>query len=95
MLAGTDRPRRASRVPYDPDDPPEGTQSFQILDFERQASFFMTGGLVAVHAEGRDRDAIWNALAAARGVRHERRPHPAVVRPAERPERRGADGRAR
>ncbi|HEY8514718.1 MAG TPA: DUF3604 domain-containing protein [Candidatus Binatia bacterium] len=37
-------------------------QPFQIVDFERQASFFMTGGLVAVHAEGRNRDAIWEAL---------------------------------
>ncbi len=35
---------------------------FQVLDAERQASFFMTGGLVAVHAEGRDRAAVWNAL---------------------------------
>ncbi len=29
---------------------------------ERQASFYVTGGLVAVHAEGRDRDAVYDAL---------------------------------
>jgi len=29
---------------------------------ERQASFFLTGGLVAVHAKERTRDAIWQAL---------------------------------
>lgn len=32
------------------------------VDIERQASFFMTGGLVAVHARGRSRDAIWAAM---------------------------------
>jgi hypothetical protein len=37
-------------------------QAFQQVEFERQASFFLTGGLVAAHAAGRDRDAIWKAL---------------------------------
>jgi hypothetical protein len=31
-------------------------------NFERFASFFGTGGLVAVHSEGRSRDAVWDAL---------------------------------
>ena len=43
-------------------DTARGIQGFQIVDLERQASFFMTGGLVAVHSPGRDRDNIWNAF---------------------------------
>ena len=35
---------------------------FQLFETERQASFFLTGGLIAVHSEGRDRAAIWQAL---------------------------------
>jgi hypothetical protein len=35
---------------------------FDVLETERQASFFVTGGLVAAHAEGRNREAIWSAL---------------------------------
>jgi hypothetical protein len=31
-------------------------------DMERSSSFFNTGGLVAVHSEGRSREAIWAAL---------------------------------
>lgn len=33
-----------------------------LPEFERFSSFFGTGGLVAVHSAGRDRDSIWNAL---------------------------------
>ncbi len=35
---------------------------FGLLETERQASFFLTGGLAAVHAEDRSRDAIWEAF---------------------------------
>jgi hypothetical protein len=35
---------------------------FNRLEMERQASFFVTGGLVAAHASSRNRDAIWDAF---------------------------------
>jgi hypothetical protein len=35
---------------------------FELMWMERQASFFITGGLVAVHASERSREAIWEAL---------------------------------
>jgi len=35
---------------------------FQLTEFERQSSFFLTGGLAAVHATDRTREAIWDAL---------------------------------
>ncbi len=39
-----------------------GLTGFQLFELERQANFFMTGGLVAAHASGRDRASIWAAL---------------------------------
>jgi hypothetical protein len=41
---------------------PTAYSGFQLTEFERQASYFMMGGLTAVHADGRDRDAVWEAL---------------------------------
>lgn len=38
------------------------TTPFANFETERQASFFLNGGLAAVHAVGRDRQAIWEAL---------------------------------
>lgn len=35
---------------------------FSALEAERQASFFLTGGLAAVHASGRSREEVWQAL---------------------------------
>ncbi len=35
---------------------------FQLTELERQSSFFQTGGLAAVHTNGRSRDEIWAAL---------------------------------
>jgi len=46
-------------VPFDPTAKLSG---FQLFETERQQSYLTTGGLTAVHADGRDRDAIWRAL---------------------------------
>jgi hypothetical protein len=46
-------------IAVDPKDPGPAIVS---ADAERQASFFLTGGLVAVHSEGRSREGIWQAL---------------------------------
>ncbi|MGB5811166.1 MAG: DUF3604 domain-containing protein [Polyangiales bacterium] len=40
----------------------ESTPGFRRLWFERQASYFLTGGLVAAHATDRSRESIWSAI---------------------------------
>ena len=35
---------------------------FSLFETERGASFFLNGGLAAVHSESRNRDAIWDAM---------------------------------
>ncbi len=36
--------------------------AFNLLEAERQASFFLTGGLVAVHADDKSRESIWQSF---------------------------------
>jgi hypothetical protein len=62
VILPPERSRTAEPVAFDPNNIDEDVQVFQLLELERQASFFMTGGLVAVHADGRSRDAIWSSL---------------------------------
>jgi len=59
-VEGADDPQRPQPVGFD-------ERSFAgLLNRERAASFLYPGGVVAVHAAGRDRDAIWQALEARR-----------------------------
>jgi hypothetical protein len=57
-----DTPRRKPVARSQPFDPAPDAAIFSIFETERGASFFLNGGLAAVHAEGRDRQAIWQAL---------------------------------
>jgi len=53
-------PKLSHAVPFDRAS--TRLQGFQLVELERQSSFFLTGGLVAAHASGRTREDIWNAL---------------------------------
>lgn len=55
-------PEAPSSMPRAFDPESDDFSGFQMLELERQASFFMTGGLIAAHAEGRSRDAIWESM---------------------------------
>ncbi len=63
VLAGVvpvDTPAAEARsIPFDPK---RGGAFFSLRESERASSFFLTGGLIGVHAAGRSRDAIWQAL---------------------------------
>ena len=68
---GRKRGGRSSLGPRKQEEPLSRSQSFDprqvgggigLFDFERAGSFFVTGGLIAVHAKGRDRDSVWQAF---------------------------------
>jgi len=42
--------------------PGMGGAFFNLRESERSSSFFLTGGLIAVHSEGRSRSEIWDAM---------------------------------
>jgi hypothetical protein len=54
-----EEPEAESR-PFDRED--TKLTGFQLFEMERQASFFMTGGLIAAHSAGRDRGSVWQAM---------------------------------
>lgn len=55
--SGASEPVAAS-VPYTS----TGESALRLFELERGSAYFVTGGLVAVHATDRDRNAIWDAL---------------------------------
>jgi hypothetical protein len=61
MLTGEPELPALEPRPFDPRGV-RGMGAFRIAETERQNSFWLTGGLVAVHAESRTRDGVWNAL---------------------------------
>ncbi len=54
--------REVSAAPLAPGAALEGISALRALEVERLGSFFVTGGLTAVHAPSRSREAIWGAM---------------------------------
>ena len=48
----------AKSVPF----PARGGNPLALFEIERGSAYFVTGGLIAVHSDGRSRDEIWDAL---------------------------------
>lgn len=60
IFAANEKKTKQSRVVND--ELRKAIPPWRIVHSERQMSFFYTGGLVAVHSDGRDRKSVWNAL---------------------------------
>lgn len=63
-FSGSNFLNRAPLPPSSQPNPVDLTKftGFQMLETERNSSFFLTGGLIAAHSNGRDRDSIWDAM---------------------------------
>ncbi|MDJ0865023.1 MAG: DUF3604 domain-containing protein [Myxococcota bacterium] len=61
LIAPPDREPAPHSLPFA--EASRGVVGFQRLESERSIAFLLTGGLIGAHAEGRDRDAIWEAFA--------------------------------
>ena len=59
VLPAKTEPASESRA-WDPET--SELRGFALMEMERQASFFMTGGLVAAHSEDRQRGSIWDSF---------------------------------
>jgi hypothetical protein len=59
VLPPTEAPSSESRV-WDPET--SELKGFALMEMERQASFFLTGGLTAAHSDDRQRESIWDSL---------------------------------
>ncbi len=58
--------KETSRLMYTDSKSFSGRQSFSWNRYPEAGSFYYTGGLIAVHSYGRNRDAIWEAMEARR-----------------------------